>query len=40
MTEILVRRCKQLLYDLEEMSGYWECTEEVIDRPVWRTHTG
>ena len=40
MTEILVRRCKQLLYDLEEMSGYWECTEEVIDRPVWRTHIG
>ena len=37
MTDRLLRRCKQLLDDLEEMRGYCKLKEEALDRSLWRT---
>jgi hypothetical protein len=34
------RRCKQLLDDLKEMSGYVKLKEEALDSFVWRTRFG
>jgi hypothetical protein len=30
------RRCKQLLDDLKEMTGYWKLKEEALDHTRWR----
>jgi hypothetical protein len=35
-----VRRRKQLLDVLKEMSGYWKLKEEAPDRTLWRTCFG
>jgi hypothetical protein len=34
------RRCKQLLVDLKERTGYWKLKEEAPDRTPLRTHFG
>jgi hypothetical protein len=34
------RRCKQLLNDLKETSGYLKVKVEALDRNVWRTRFG
>jgi hypothetical protein len=34
------RRCKQLLDDLEERSGYWKLKGEALDGSVWRIRFG
>ena len=31
------RRLKRLLYYLEEKRGYWQLTEETLDRTLWGT---
>ena len=33
-------RCKQLLDDLKEKTGYWKLKEEALDRTPWRTRFG
>jgi len=35
-----VRRCKQLLDDLNENTGYWKLQEETLDSTLWRTRFG
>jgi hypothetical protein len=30
------RRCRQLLDDPKEKTGYWKLKEEALDRTVWR----
>jgi len=39
-TEIRVRRCKQLLYDLKETRGYWKWKGEALNCPSWRNGFG
>jgi hypothetical protein len=34
------RRCKQLLYDLQEKRGYCELKEEALDGTLWGTGFG
>jgi len=34
------RRCKQLLDDLKEKTGYWKLKEEALNRTALRTHFG
>ena len=34
------RKCKQLLGDLKEMSGYIKWEEEALHHTLWRTHSG
>jgi ribosomal 50S subunit-associated protein YjgA (DUF615 family) len=34
------RRCRQLLYDLEENRRYWNLRDETLDRLLWRTRFG
>jgi phenylalanyl-tRNA synthetase alpha subunit len=33
-------RCKQLLNDLKETTGYWKFKEEALERTLWRTRFG
>ena len=40
MTRRRERRRKLLLEDLEEKRGYWQLTEEALDRTLWRTRCG
>jgi len=34
------RRCKQLLDDLKEKTGYWKLIGEALARAVWRSRFG
>jgi hypothetical protein len=34
------RRCKQLLDDFKETTGYWKLKEDAIDCTLWRTRFG
>jgi hypothetical protein len=34
------RKCKQLLDDLKETTGYWKLKEEALDHTLWGTHFG
>ena len=34
------RRCKKLLDDVMETTGYWKLKEETLDRTLWRTCLG
>jgi hypothetical protein len=34
------RRCKQLLDDVKEKTGYWKFKEKALDRTLWRTRFG
>jgi hypothetical protein len=40
MTGRRERRCKQLLDDLKETSGYCNLKEKALDRDLWRTRIG
>jgi len=31
------RKCKQLLNDIMETTGYWKSKEGALDRTLWRT---
>ena len=33
-------KCKQLLNDIMETTGYWKSKEEALDRTLWRTLSG
>ena len=34
------RRCKKLLYDLKENTGYWILKEDALDHTLWRIGCG
>ena len=34
------RRCKQLLNDVTEPTGYWKLKEDALDRILWKTRFG
>jgi hypothetical protein len=40
VTERQGRRCKHLLDDCKEKTGYWKLKEEALDHTMWRTHFG
>ena len=43
MVEVTGRRGergRQLLNNLKEKRGYWQLTEEALDRSLWRTRSG
>jgi hypothetical protein len=43
MTDVIgrwLRRCKQLLDHLKEMTGYWKMKEKALHCTLWRNHFG
>jgi len=40
MTVRQERRCRQSLYDLKKMRGYWKLNEESLDCTLWKTYAG